>query len=313
MLPSHTAMATDPVSEPQFSSEEQAEFREYWEFYSSIRPALATRAREEMKQSPELAALLASIPPEQMAKQEAQNLELQRAALLDGKWGPWLAHQQVQGATYAKAGLSFGAWFRILRIFREGLNRELPRAVLDTPKLLRISRALDRLVDLALGVIGEAYLDTKERIIQAQQSAIRELSTPVLQVRDRLLVIPIVGMVDTQRARHLTQALLSAIRQRRARLVVMDITGVPVVDSKVANHLVQACEAARLMGTRVILSGVSPEIAQALVTLGADLPGVATVVDLQTALEDGDRWLASGALVGPAEPEEAPDAEAPRR
>ncbi|HZN95711.1 MAG TPA: STAS domain-containing protein [Myxococcales bacterium] len=295
-------MANETTGEPSFSAEEQASFKEYWEFYTSQRPSISAYAREEIKKVPELAALMAGMSPEQLEKQEAQSQELQRAALVDGRWGHWLERQRALGATYAQAGLSFGAWFQVLRIYREGVRRELQSANLDAAKLLRISHAMDRFVDLGMEIIGVAYLDTKERTIQSQQAAIRELSTPVLQVREKLLIIPIVGMVDTQRARHLTQSLLDAIRQRRARLVVMDITGVPVVDSKVANHLVQACEAARLMGTRVILSGVSPEIAQALVTLGADLPGVATVVDLQSALEDGDRWLAGGALAGAEEP-----------
>ena len=299
-------MANESTGELRFSPEEQAAFREYWEFYTSRRPAISAYGKEELKKVPELAALIASIPPEQMEKQEAQSHEMQRAALMDGRWDAWLERQRAQGATYAQAGLSFGAWFQVLRLFREGVRRELQPSNLDAAKLLRISHAMDRYVDMGMEIIGVAYLDTKERTIQAQQAAIRELSTPVLQIREKLLIIPIVGMVDTQRARHLTQSLLGAIRQRRARLVVMDITGVPVVDSKVANHLVQACEAARLMGARVTLSGVSPEIAQALVTLGADLPGVATVVDLQTALEDGDRWLAGGALAGAEEP--APEA-----
>ncbi|HVE83050.1 MAG TPA: STAS domain-containing protein [Myxococcales bacterium] len=290
-------MSTETAGGPEVSPEEQAGFREYWGFYSSRLEAITAATRARLQSIPEVVALLNATPPEQAAAEQQRNRERQRAALVDGAWGPYLEQLRSTGGSYARAGMRFATWFKILTIFRDVLRDELSRTQLDAPALLRISGAMDRFVDISLEVIGESYLETKERTIQQQQQAIRELSTPVLQVRDKLLIIPIVGLVDTQRARHLTQSLLGSIRQRRARLVVMDITGVPIVDSKVANHLVQACEAARLMGTRVVLSGVSPEIAQALVTLGADLPGVVTVVDLQTALEDGDRWLADGATL----------------
>jgi len=294
-------MATETAAHPRFTAEQQAEFREFWEFYSARRESLSRSSLEALSQIPALAAAMAVIPPEKRKADEAASLESQRAALVDGQWAAYLERSRAQGTTYAKAGLSFETWFHVLSIFRQSFHGELARSDLPGATLLRLTRAMDRWLDLSMREISEAYLETKEHTIQQQQAAIRELSTPVLQVRDRQLIIPVIGLVDTRRARHLTQSLLGAIRQRRARLVVMDITGVPVVDSKVANHLAQACEAARLMGARVILSGVSPEIAQALVALGTDLPGVHTVVDLQTALEDGDRWLASGALPEPVE------------
>ena len=115
------------------------------------------------------------------------------------------------------------------------------------------------------------FVQERERVIRQQQEAIRELSTPVLQVRERLLILPIIGVLDGQRARQLTEQLLRGIRANRARVVVIDITGVPTIDSTVANHLVQTVDASRLMGASVIITGLSPEIAQTLVTLGVDL------------------------------------------
>ena len=111
-------------------------------------------------------------------------------------------------------------------------------------------------------------MQERERVIRQQQEAIRELSTPVLQVRERLLILPIIGVLDGQRARQLTEQLLRGIRTNRARVVVIDITGVPTIDSTVANHLVQTVERVALMGASVIITGLSPEIAQTLVTLG---------------------------------------------
>jgi rsbT co-antagonist protein RsbR len=113
----------------------------------------------------------------------------------------------------------------------------------------------------------------------------------VLQVRERLLVLPIVGVLESYRARQLTEQLLNSISATRAKVAIMDITGVPIVDSKVANHLLQTVSAARLMGATVILTGLSPQIAQALVAIGVDLSQVQTTVDLQSGLEEAERLL----------------------
>jgi rsbT co-antagonist protein RsbR len=135
------------------------------------------------------------------------------------------------------------------------------------------------------------FVTERERVIRQQQEAIRELSTPVLQVRERLLILPIIGVLDGQRARQLTEQLLRGIRANRARVVVIDITGVPTIDSTVANHLVQTVDASRLMGASVIITGLSPEIAQTLVTLGVDLSKVNAVGDLQGGIEEAERLL----------------------
>jgi rsbT co-antagonist protein RsbR len=150
---------------------------------------------------------------------------------------------------------------------------------------------MTRVVDVALGIIGEAYLATKEEVINQQLVAIRELSTPVLQVQEGILIVPLIGVIDTHRARQLTEDLLRAVRARRARVVVVDITGVAVVDSKVANHIVQTIASAELMGVITILTGISPDIAQTLVTIGAELRHVRTLGDLQSGITEARRML----------------------
>ena len=113
----------------------------------------------------------------------------------------------------------------------------------------------------------------------------------MLQVRERLLILPIIGVLDSQRARQLTEQLLRGIRANRAKVVVIDITGVPTIDSTVANHLVQTVEASRLMGASVIITGLSSEIAQTLVTIGVDLSKINAVGDLQGGIEEAERLL----------------------
>src|SRR5213076_1252577 len=112
-----------------------------------------------------------------------------------------------------------------------------------------------------------------------------------LQIRDRLLLLPIVGVIDSQRARLITDGVLRAIRDSRARVVVVDVTGVATIDSRVANHLLQTVAAARLMGATVIVTGLSAEVAQSMVALGIELPRLNTVGDLQGGLEEADRIL----------------------
>lgn len=130
-----------------------------------------------------------------------------------------------------------------------------------------------------------------EQEVRRQQAAIRELSTPVLQVRDRLLIVPMIGIIDAARARQMTEQLLACVRKQRARVVVIDITGVAVMDSAVANRLVSTVEAARLLGARVIVSGVSTAIAGTLVQIGVNLSKLITVGDLQSGIEEANRLL----------------------
>ncbi|MGB8217231.1 MAG: STAS domain-containing protein [Candidatus Methanoperedens sp.] len=163
----------------------------------------------------------------------------------------------------------------------------------------RLSEALDIYEPVAnkiLSIVALGFVEEREKVVRQQQEAIRELSTPVLQVRDQMLILPIIGVIDTHRARQLTEQLLRTIRTSRAKVVVIDITGVPAVDSKVANHLVQTVDASRLMGATVIVTGISPEIAQTLVTLGVDLTKMNTVGDLQGGIEEADQLLGYRAI-----------------
>jgi rsbT co-antagonist protein RsbR len=161
----------------------------------------------------------------------------------------------------------------------------------DRELLQRILDAYEPAANRIAVTVGVSFVEERERVIREQQEAIRELSTPVLQVRDRLLILPIIGAVDSGRARQLTEQLLGAIQRNRARVVVIDITGVGGVDMTVANHLVQTVEAARLMGASCVITGLSSEIAQTLVDLGVDLGMMNTVGDLQGGLEEAERLL----------------------
>ncbi len=180
----------------------------------------------------------------------------------------------------------------IVLLLRDVLARSLFAKYRDDfNKLNRILDAYEPAANRIAITVAVGFVQERERIIREQQEAIRELSTPVLQVRERLLILPIIGVIDPQRARQLTEQLLRGIRSNRAKVVVLDITGVPYIDSAVANHLVQTVEAARLLGAIVIVTGLSPEIAQTLVNIGVDLGKMNTVGDLQGGIEEAERQL----------------------
>jgi rsbT co-antagonist protein RsbR len=185
----------------------------------------------------------------------------------------------------------------IVLLLRDVLARSLfAKFQNDFHLLNRILDAYEPAANRIANTVAVGFVQERERVIREQQEAIRVLSTPVLQVRERLLILPIIGVIDPQRARQLTEQLLRGIRSNRAKVVVIDITGVPGMDAAVANHLVQTVEATRLLGATVIITGLSPEIAQILVTLGVDLSKMNTVGDLQGGIEEAERLLGYKAL-----------------
>jgi rsbT co-antagonist protein RsbR len=180
----------------------------------------------------------------------------------------------------------------IVLLLRDVLARALFVNYQHDPDLMNaILDAYEPAANRIAVTVGVSFVEERERVIREQQEAIRELSTPVLQVRDRLLILPIIGVLDTQRARQLTEQLLGAIRSSRAKVVVIDITGVATIDLTVANHIVQTVEAARLMGASAIITGLSSKIARTLVDLGVDLSMMHTVGDLQGGLEEAERLI----------------------
>ena len=180
----------------------------------------------------------------------------------------------------------------IVLLLRDVLARSLfGKYQRDFDKLNRILDAYEPAANRIANTVAVGFVQERERVIRQQQEAIRELSTPVLQVRERLLILPIIGVIDAQRARQLMEQLLRGIRANRAKVVVIDITGVAAMDATVANHLVQTVEASRLLGAIVIVTGLSPEIAQTLVNIGVDLGKMNTVGDLQGGIEEAERLL----------------------
>lgn len=214
-------------------------------------------------------------------------------AMVQGVYDSSYVSQRLKLALlYSRVGLEprvfLGAFHQLLKNVGLSVLKKLERSPLEG---FESFMSLKKVAFFDLGLIVDVLVFERERVIRQQQEAIRELSTPVLQIRDRLLLLPIIGVIDTHRARLVTESLLRAIRLNRAKVVVMDVTGVATIDSKVANHLLQTIAAARLMGAAVIVTGLSSEVAQSLVALGIELTKLNTVGDLQGGMEEAEELL----------------------
>jgi rsbT co-antagonist protein RsbR len=241
---------------------------------------------------PAMKQILLQATPAQMEADQLKSKRQTEAAMRDGQWQPLMDDIREQGSHYARMGLPFQSWFTIVTAAQKVVVEKLFEVYgKDPDRLQAILLALNKwFFDITLARIGETYLDTREHVIKQQQEAIKELSTPVLPLRSGLLLLPVIGVIDSARARQLTEQLLDGIRAHRAKAVVIDLTGVPAVDSAVANHLLQTVRAAKLLGANAVVTGISTENAQTLTRIGVDLTGLITTSDLQSGIDEAE-WI----------------------
>jgi rsbT co-antagonist protein RsbR len=251
-----------------------------------------TELREEWVRRITEAELLSVMTPDEILSELTAVYDNYVDALQTGSVETLQAYARDLSERIIPRGVETHEVLGIVLLLRDVLARSLFVNYLEDTNLLNeILDAYEPAANRIAVTVGVSFVEERERVIREQQESIRELSTPVLQVRERLLILPIIGVLDSQRARQLTEQLLGAIQSSRARVVVIDITGVATVDLTVANHLVQTVEASRLMGASVIITGLSSRIAQTIVDLDVDLTMMRTVGDLQGGLEEAERLL----------------------
>jgi anti-anti-sigma factor len=201
-------------------------------------------------------------------------------------------HAGRMGATVDSSPYALGrtALSHALRLVR---GQPVPPTVLTDVQLITAENLLDAtlatmrvfpsvLQDLVKG--NQAQRQLQDEIIATQRGLIQELSTPIIPVSDEVLVVPLIGAIDTRRATQITESLLEAISRHQTQVLIIDITGVAVVDTSVVHHLLQTARAARLLGTTPVLVGIGPEVAQTIVQLGVDLSSIVTRSTLQAGL-----------------------------
>ena len=164
----------------------------------------------------------------------------------------------------------------------EGMQKE---GIVTTENQMEIVYEFDRWATPMNNEIVSVYSSTWERTVSLQKIALQELSAPLIPVFDGITVMPLVGTIDTERAKQIMENLLKGAVKHRSEVVLIDITGVPVVDTMVAHHIIQAADAVRLIGAKCMLVGIRPEIAQTIVNLGIDLNQFTTKNNLKKGIE----------------------------
>src|SRR5689334_10657999 len=251
-----------------------------------------TQLREEWARRITRAQLLTAMTEEEIFAEATSVYDNYVEALETGTFEALQAYARNLSERIIPRGVETHEVVGIVLLLRDVLARSLfEKYQRDFGLLNEVLDAYEPAANRIANTVAVSFVDERERVIRQQQDAIRELSTPVLPVRERLLILPIIGVLDSERAKQLTEQLLTGIRKHRAKVVVIDITGSPDVDEAVANHLVQTVDASRLMGASVIITGLSPKIAQTLVTIGVDLSKMNTIGDLQGGLEEAERLL----------------------
>ncbi|OPX22867.1 MAG: hypothetical protein B1H04_04420 [Planctomycetales bacterium 4484_123] len=195
-------------------------------------------------------------------------------------------------ATWAKRGLGVSEmahWlFSLGAAMREVLMEKFSR---DVPALREAVSDAIRLTDKLLLAGIETFESARDEIIAQQSRSIMEVSTPVIKLWERVVMLPLVGVIDTPRARQVMERLLNSIVQTESRVAILDVTGVPMIDTRVAQHLMKTVAAAEMMGAEVIVTGISPDAAQALIKLGIQADALNTKGTLQAGVAEAFRLL----------------------
>ncbi|THA27173.1 STAS domain-containing protein [Streptomyces sp. RKND-216] len=185
----------------------------------------------------------------------------------------------------ARAGASPTVTSLAVMQLKEALLEAVQEELVEGRQMLAAALLVSRILDASGALCFETFVDGREEIIRRQSRQLLELSTPVVRLWRQVLAVPLIGNLDTARSQVVMENLLEAIQQHEASVAIIDITGVPTVDTSVAQHLMQTVKAVRMMGADCVISGIQPGIAQTIVQLGIDLSDILTRATLADALE----------------------------
>jgi len=237
--------------------------------------------REDLMSNDELTVQSEELVDVLLQTLSSTSLEDIQASSLDA------VHEVLEGISISRAKQGYSPRETGMFVFslKDALLSILAQEIKNDPvQLLDESLKVSKLID-SLGIITfETFIKGREEVILRQTDEITEISTPVIRVWDGIVAMPIIGTLDSSRTQVVMENLLQEIVDTSSSIAILDISGVPAVDSLVAQHLIKTVSATRLMGAECIISGIRPEIAQTVVHLGIDLSGIVTKASLASAL-----------------------------
>ena len=198
----------------------------------------------------------------------------------------YVQRRAVVGEAHARIGLPLNTYFAGMNMFQELFSLIVREGDFEEEDRAPILDSVIKLLHFDTAIVVDTYNELVERTLTAQSRSLMEMSTPVTEIWEGLLFLPVVGIIDSRRSRDVMNATLGKIAETQARVFILDISGVGVVDTAVANHLIKVTKATKLMGCETTISGVSPAIAQTIVDLGIDVGEVKTTATMRDALAD---------------------------
>ena len=199
----------------------------------------------------------------------------------------YIEKRRLIGETHARIGLPLSTYCAAVNKMHSLMVARLTSNGSDDTT----TESLVKFMNLDVAIIIETYSNVVSEAVSAQSQAVMEMSTPVTQIWEGILMLPVVGIIDSKRAQEIMATTLSKISETQAQVFIMDISGVAVVDTQVANHMIQITKATRLMGCESTISGLSPSIAETIVQLGIDVGKVKTTATLKDALSSAFRRI----------------------
>lgn len=197
----------------------------------------------------------------------------------------FLNNRYKVGVTHAHLGLPLEIYLAAVSKSQDIFLNSLYDDSLDADTYLNCCRSFSKLLYLDVAIAAETISNINNQIIADQTRVITEMSTPVSEIWKDTLLLPLVGVIDSKRSQDLMHTMLHRISETHAKAFILDIAGVSVVDTAVANHLIKMVKASQLMGCKCLISGLSPAIAQTIVELGIDTDGITTTATLRDALQ----------------------------
>ena len=275
--------ASHLMTEYEISPADLEKIRRYGKIIIPKLPDYVTAFYQWLKTQPEFDEFFSD--PKALAHAQKLQLEYWRdffEAAIDEKF---LEHRRTVGEVHARIGLPLSVYFmsvnKTLVLFTEKLyDQSLP-----VKEYLATVQAITKMIHFDTAIVVETYSRMTNQKISRQSQALMEMSTPVTAIWQDILMLPLVGIIDSKRSQDIMNAMLSKIGDTRSKVIIMDISGVGVVDTAVANHLIKITKATKLMGCECTISGVSPAIAQTIVELGINVGEVRTTATLRDALE----------------------------